>query len=227
MSTIAHSSRNKSKRRIFIVEDHPVTREGFAQLLNYQADLQVCGQADTVAKARVGIATSKPDLVIVDIALGNTNGLELIKDIKTLHPSLPVLVLSTYDEALYAERSLRAGARGYVMKQAPTSEVMEAIRRVLAGNLHLSEAARARFVHKHLHDDIPHGGSELDALTDRELEVFRRIGAGCTTRQIAQEMHLSVSTVETYRAHIKEKLGLENAAELIRCAVEWTDLPPR
>jgi len=227
MNPTASSSRKKTKHRIYIVEDHPITREGFAQLLNYQADLQVCGQADTAAKARVGIATSKPDLVIVYIALGNTNGVDLIKDMKAVHPSLPALVLSTYDESLYAERALRAGARGYVMKHAPTSEVMEAIRRVLRGELHLSEAARARFVHKHLHDDSPHGGTELDALTDRELEVFRHIGAGRTTRQIAQEMHLSVSTIETHRAHIKEKLELENPAELMRCAVEWADLPPR
>ena len=211
------------KRRLFLVEDHPVTREGFAQLINYQADLQVCGQAGTAAKALGAIDGLRPDLVIVDLSLAESSGLELIKDLKTRHPSLPTLVLSTYDEALYAERALRAGARGYVMKQAPTSEVMAAIRLTLAGELYLSEVMRTKLVHKQLHGPRPLRSRGFESLTDRELEVFSLIGRGQTTAQIAAQLHLSVSTVETHRAHIKEKLRLGNATELVRHAVEWVN----
>lgn len=213
-----------AKRRLFLIEDHPVTREGFAQLLNYQSDLHVCGQAGTAAKAMLGIDTLRPDLAIVDISLAESNGLELIKDIKTRHPRIPVLVLSTHDESLYAERALRAGARGYVMKQAPTSELMKAIREVLAGEIYLSDAMRTRFVHKHLHsnDPVPRQ-TDMDSLSDRELEVFDLIGNGYTTRRIAAKLRLSISTVETYRAHIKEKLQLADGMELVTRAVEWVN----
>jgi len=210
----------QGKKQLFLVEDHPVTREGFAQLINYQSDLHVCGQAGSASKAIVGIETIKPDGVIVDISLAESNGLELIKHIKARYPSLGVLVLSTHDESLYAERALRAGARGYVMKQAPTSEVMKAIREILAGQLYLSDAIRTKLVQKQLH----HGsqrGSDVERLSDRELEIFELIGNGQTTRQISDQLHLSVSTIETHRAHIKEKLRLTNAVELVRRAVEW------
>jgi len=209
------------KCRIFLVEDHPVTREGFAQLIDYQPDLQVCGQAGTALKARVGVETLKPDLAIVDLSLADSNGLELIKDLKRRFPALPVLVLSTHDESLYAERALRAGASGYVMKQAPTSAVMSAIREVAAGRLYLSEPMRCKVVHKHLHGTSAVRGSDMESLTDRELEVFEQIGAGHTTRDIAAKLNLSISTVETHRAHIKSKLGLKNAMELVHHAVEW------
>jgi DNA-binding NarL/FixJ family response regulator len=208
------------KRRIFLVEDHPVTREGFAHLINCQSDLEVCGTADSAIKAMVNIAVQKPDLAIVDISLPDTNGIELIKDIKSLHPGLPVLVLSTHDESLYAERALRAGAKGFIMKQAPTSEVMEAIRLILRGELYLSEVMRTRLVYRHLHGPGLLRRRDIDDLTDRELEVFQLIGAGRTTRQVAKSLHLSVSTVETYRTRIKEKLKIDNATELVRYAVE-------
>lgn len=208
------------KKRLFLVEDHPVTREGFAQLINYQSDLQVCGQAGSVSKAIVGIETLKPDAVIVDISLAESNGLELIKHVKARYPTLGILVLSTHDESLYAERALRAGARGYVMKQAPTSEVMKAIREVLAGGLYLSDDIRTKLVHKQLHHG-PQRGTDIDRLSDRELEIFELIGNGHTTRKISGKLNLSVSTIETHRAHIKEKLRLTNAVELVRRAVEW------
>jgi DNA-binding NarL/FixJ family response regulator len=224
MTSKPESQRKSNKSRLYLVEDHPVTREGFAQLLNYQPDLEVCGQAGTAAKALVGIDTTRPDLVIVDLSLAESSGLELIKDIKARHPRLPILVLSTHDESLYAERALRAGARGYVMKQAPTSELMRAIRKVLGGQLWLSESMHTRLVHKHLHGtSSPKSPSELENLSDRELEVFQLIGAGLTTRRIAAKLHLSVSTVETYRAHLKEKLRLANGMELVRRAVEWVN----
>ena len=210
-----------AKSRLFLVEDHPVTREGFEQLLNYQADLYVCGQAGTAAKAITAIHALKPDLVIVDISLTDSNGLELIKQLKTTMPNLPILVLSMHDESLYAERALRAGARGYVMKQAPTTEVMTAIRSLLKGELYLSEAMRSRLVHQHLQGIRREAKSEVDYLSDRELEVFELIGKGQTTRGIAGKLHVSISTVETHRAHIKDKLKLANSVELVRRAVEW------
>ena len=209
------------KRRIFLVEDHPVTREGFAQLINYQADLEVCGQAGSAGKALAAIESNRPDLLIVDISLSDSNGLELIKDLKARYPKLPSLVLSTHDEALFAERALRAGATGYVMKQAPTSEVMTAIREVLNGRLYLSELMRSSVLHKHLQGADQSTG--VEALSDRELEVFQLLGQGHTTRQIASRLHLSVSTIETYRAHIKEKLRLNNGTELVHRAVEWVN----
>jgi len=215
--------RKATKRRLFLVEDHPVTREGFAQLINYQPDLEVCGQAGTAAKAITGIEELAPDLAIVDISLTESNGLELIKQLKSHCPSLPVLVLSTHDEALYAQRAVRAGARGYVMKQAPTREVMNAIRTVLGGDLYLSDPMRSRLVREHLDGSKGERGTEVEGLSDRELEIFDLIGHGDTTRRIATKLHVSVSTVETHRAHIKEKLSLHNAVELVRRAVEWVN----
>lgn len=211
------------KHRIFLVEDHPVTREGFAQLINYQSDLSVCGQADTAARALTGLSEARPDLAVVDISLVESNGIELIKQIQVRFPGLPVLVLSTHDESLYAERSLRAGARGYVMKQAPTNEVMKAIRQVLQGGLYISESMRIKLVAQHLQAGASTRKSAVETLSDRELEVFELIGHGQTTRHIAGQLHLSVSTVETYRAHIKQKLQLTNAMDLVRSAVEWVN----
>lgn len=216
---------SSARRRVFLVEDHPVTREGFAQLINYQEDLIVCGQAESAARALAGLEAAQPNLVIVDISLADSNGLELIKSIKARCPTLPVLVLSTFDESLYAERALRAGARGYVMKQAPTSEVMKAIRTTLCGDLYLSEKMRSLMLHQHLQGKKAKALSSEEALSDRELEIFEMIGHGRTTRQIATRLHLSVSTVETHRAHIKEKLQLENSVELVRRAVEWVGEP--
>lgn len=211
------------KKRLFLVEDHPVTREGFAQLLNYQADLEVCGQAGTAQKALTAIEVQDPDLVIVDISLAESNGLDLIKNLKRIKPRLPVLVLSTHDESLYAERALRAGARGYVMKQAPTTELMEAIRTVLTGELWLSQPMRNRVVHKHLHGAAPARSGDTEVLSDRELQVFDLIGNGLTTSRIATKLGVSVSTVETYRAHIKQKLRLTTGMDLVRSAVEWVN----
>ena len=188
MSKPRRTSARTFKKRVFLVEDHPVTREGFAQLINYQPDLQVCGQAGTAAKAIAGIVSLRPDLAIIDISLAESNGIELIKQAKALLGTMPVLVLSTHDEALYAERALRAGARGYVMKQAPTSEVMSAIRKVLGGDLYLSEAMRTRLVHEHLHGTATIRGTDIDNLSDRELEIFELIGHGQTTGRIAVEL---------------------------------------
>ncbi len=212
-----------TKHRVLLVEDHPVTREGFAQLINYQTDLEVCGQTGSAAKALSSTETLRPDLVIVDISLADSNGLELIKNLKSRFPELPTLVLSTHDESLYAERAVRAGASGYVMKQAPTSAVMTAIREVLKGKLYLSEAIRSRLVQQQVQGGLTNPSYGVESLSDRELEVFQLLGQGQATREIATRLHLSVSTVETYRAHIKQKLGLANATELVHRAVEWAN----
>jgi DNA-binding NarL/FixJ family response regulator len=209
------------KDRIYLVEDHPVTREGFAQLLNFQKDLEVCGQAGIAAQALTEITVLNPDLVIVDISLAGTSGIELIKDLVSRDPILKILVLSMHDESLYAERALRAGARGYVMKQVATEYVMAAIRHVLRGGVYLSERMRNQLLFNVVGRLSAAGASDLDRLSDRELEVFQLIGEGRTTAQIGASLHLSVSTVETYRAHIKEKLRLQNATELVQHAVDW------
>jgi len=209
------------KHRVYLVEDHPVTREGLAQLIDYQTDLQVCGQAGNAGQATTGIAALKPDLVIVDISLAGTSGIELIKDLVGRDADLRILVLSTHDESLYAERALRAGARGYVMKHQPTEHVMTAIRHVLSGGVYLSERMQNRLLYKVVGSAPAALASDIEQLSDRELEVFQLIGEGRGTREIGANLHLSVSTVETYRAHIKEKLRLENATELVQRAVEW------
>ena len=210
------------KHRIFLVDDHPVTREGLARLINHEADLEVCGEAGTAAKALPQIEALKPDLVVIDVSLtAGASGLELIKDLASRHARLPMLTLSTHDEALYAERALRAGAKGYVMKQEPTEHVMQAIRRILSGEVYLSKAMNDRMLRKMTEPHSAPLASEIEQLSDRELEVYRLLGQGRGTRQIAEELHLSMSTVETYRTHIKEKLRLSSAPELVRHAVEW------
>jgi len=208
------------RRQVLLVDGHPILREGFARVIDQESDLKVCSQADNASKALKDIASLKPDLVIVDIALKGTNGIELLKRMKALHPEVPVLVLSIQDEALFAERALRAGARGYVMKQAPTEEVMAAVRLVLRGGRYLSRKMQDRLL-----ENLSNGGGAgavpgIDSLSDRELEVFQMVGSGAGTRQIAQQLNLSIKTIETYRAHIKKKLKLRSGMELIRLAVQ-------
>lgn len=210
------------KHRIFLVDDHPVTREGLARLINHEPALEVCGEAGTAASAVPAIESLKPDLVIIDVSLSTgASGLELIKDLASRHARLRMLALSTHDETLYAERALRAGAKGYVMKQEPTAHVMQAIRKILSGEIYLSKAMNDRLLRKMVHPHAAPSASEIEQLSDRELEVYRLLGQGRGTRQIAAELHLSISTVETYRAHIKDKLHLASAPELVRHAVEW------
>lgn len=222
MKTPKKTKGSSGRHRIFLVDDHPVTREGLARLINCESGLEVCGEAGTAAAAVSKIESLRPDLVIVDVSLTKgASGLELIKDIASRNVRLPMLALSTHDESLYAERALRAGARGYVMKQEPTEKVMQAIRKILAGELYLSRAMNDRLLRKVAQPNSAPSVSEIEQLSDRELEVYRLLGQGRGTRQIAAELHLSVSTVETYRAHIKEKLHLSSASELVRHAVEW------
>lgn len=204
------------------MDDHPVTRDGLVRLINCEPDLEVCGEASTAAQALSTIEAHQPDLVIVDVSLGaGASGLELIKDLAARDDRLRMLALSTHDETLYAERALRAGAKGYVMKQEPTAQVMEAIRKILLGEIYLSQPMKQRILGKLAGSSSAPLTSEIEQLSDRELEVYRLLGQGRGTRQIAAELHLSISTVETYRTHLKEKLRLRSAPELVRHAVEW------
>jgi DNA-binding NarL/FixJ family response regulator len=211
------------KRRVLLVDDHPVTQKGLAMLLNTEADVTVCGQAATADRALQEIAAAKPDLVVVDIALPGRDGIELIKDIAALHPQLPTLVISTMDEAIYAERALRAGAKGYVMKEEPIKLLLQAVHQVMSGGIYLSESVRSSLFQKSMaiSGSAQTNALGVDQLTDRELEVFRLIGKGLGTRQIAEDLRVSISTVETHRTHIKEKLGLNRAPDLVRQAVIW------
>ncbi len=213
----------RSKRTVLIVDDHPIVRQGLAQLINQEKDLEVCGQAEDAHEAMQAIHQLNPDMVIVDISLKDTSGMELIKDLKIQHPDLPVLTLSMHDEAVYGERALRAGARGYVMKQEATGKVVTAIRRVLAGEVYVSEGMAAKMVSKLVGGGTRTASSPADSLSDRELEVFRMVGEGFGTREMAEKLHLSIKTVETYRAHIKDKLGLQDANELLRTAIQWVN----
>ena len=213
----------KNKARIIIVDDHPIVREGLKNLINHEKDLVVCQQVENARQAMKAISKLKPDMVIVDISLKEENGLELIKDIRSQYPSMPTLALSMHDESLYAERALRAGARGYIMKQQAVENIVKAIHRVLSDQLYVSDKIMSKVMHKLVKGKLDINGSAIDHLSDRELEVFLLIGKGFGTRQIAKQLYLSVKTIETYRAHIKEKLTLNNAAELLQHAIQWVN----
>jgi DNA-binding NarL/FixJ family response regulator len=210
----------KHKKRVFLVDDHPAMRQGLKELINQEEDLAVCGEADDVHSALDGIQKAKPDIAIVDLTLKESSGLDLVKDLKIRFTALPVLILSMHNETLYAERSIRAGARGYIMKEATTENIIVAIRRVLGGDIYLSPDISSKMLKKMA--GVRTGDTDsVESLSDRELEVFRLIGEGLRTRDIAERLHLSVKTVESYREHIKIKLHLDNAAKLTRAAVEW------
>ena len=225
MVTKRESPVKKKRNRVLVVDDHPIVREGIARLLNQEADLTVCGEAEDAhqaLQALAEIAILKPDIAIVDITLKEgLGGIELIKDIKARYPKLPVLVLSMHNESLYAERCLRAGAKGYIMKQEATERVVEAIRQVLSGEIYLSDKMSQKILHKFIEGKPEAGGSPIESLSDRELEVFQLLGRGFGTRKIAEELHLSIKTIETYREHIKEKLKLKSAPELVQHAIQW------
>ena len=212
---------DRPKSKVFLVDDHPLVREHLRSLLEREADLTVCGEAADVPTALSLITWQKPDLVILDISLKRSHGLELLKHLKELRPGLPVLVLSMHDETLYAERSLLAGAMGYITKEEATVNVLSAVRKVLAGQVYVSERMAARMMHKLVRGTTRPEGSPLDVLADRELEVFQMIGRGMGTRQIAEELRLGIKTVESYKARIKEKLRLTDANQLLQHAIEW------
>lgn len=209
------------KAGIFIVDDHPLLRQGLAQLIDQEEDLAFAGEADDAAEALRGIEKTKPDLAIVDISLKGTSGIELTKSILAAHPRVLVLVISMYDESVYLERALKAGAKGYLTKREATDHVIAAIRRVLHGDIYVSEKWRDKLLNMYGKSGAAAPGSLAKSLSDRELEVLQLVGQGYSTRHIAEELHVSVKTVESHYANIKNKLDLKNSHELIQYAVKW------
>jgi DNA-binding NarL/FixJ family response regulator len=206
---------------VLLVDDHPIVRQGLQQMIDREADLHVCGEAEEARSALHAIAVLKPDIVVMDISLNGPSGIEILRTIRQTDSKLRVLVLSMHDETVYAERALRAGANGYIMKQEATEKVLVAMRRILAGEVYVSDRVANKMLKQFVGGAPSSRHSPVDDLTDRELEVFRLIGEGHGTRQISDELHLSVKTVETYQAHIKEKMGLRNARELVQYAIQW------
>ena len=216
------ASRPVAKSRVFLVDDHAMFREGMRQLIDREPDLTVCGDVADATEAMQEIRKKMPDLVIADISLSGATGIDLIKNLKAEFEDLPVLVVSMHEESLYAERALRAGAMGYVMKQEPSKTVKVAIRKVLAGDIHLSDKMSATMLAKFMRGSrTAQPLSPIETLSDRELEVFRMLGEGKATRQIAEELNLTITTINSFRNRIKEKLNLKNSTELILHAVQW------
>ena len=215
------------KHRVFIVDDHPLVREGLQKLISQEHDMVVSGEAEDSAQALARIDATAPDVVIVDLSLRGESGFDLIARLGQLARAPKTLVLSMHDEVHYAERALRAGASGYVMKRETTSNIIRAIREIMAGGVFMSEATAALMAKRFVGMGSSLAVSPIDRLSNRELEVFQRIGRGQETRVIAQELHLSLKTVQTHCAHIKEKLGLENATALMHAAVQWTESEKR
>ena len=214
-----------TRRKVLLVDDHPFMRAGLAQLIERQSDLVVCGEAGNPADAIRELARARPDLVLTDITMPGRSGLEFIKDLGAQHPTLLILVMSMHDEMIYAERALRAGARGYIMKEAGGDNLLTAIRQVLRGDVYLSPRMSARIL-ENLSGRRPRGSSSpIEKLTDREFEVFQLIGHGKSTGDIATQLHLSSKTVDVHRGHIKEKLELTDTTALVRHAVRWVETP--
>ncbi len=221
---------SQARKSILIVDAQPLMRHGLVQLINNEDDLVASSEADTAAQALNMVVARQPDLVLLDVSLPDKSGLELIKDIRVFHPFLPVLVFSMHEESIYAERVLRAGGRGYIMKQESGKKLLEAIRQVLGGRIYVSEKISARilevFSRRSRRDVREVAESPVEHLSDREFEVFQMIGQGHGTRQIADHLHLSVKTVDVHRANIKRKLRLRTAPELVRYAVRWIESRP-
>jgi DNA-binding NarL/FixJ family response regulator len=211
------------RSRVFIVDDHPLVREGLSNLINGQDDLIVCGEAKDSAQAINGVAKARPDVALIDISLENESGLELVKQLKSQFPQVALIILSMHDEALYAERALRAGARGYVMKHETSKSVLASIRRVLGGGVYVSERIVNRMARRLTSSREPVASSPVERLSDRELEIFRLLGQGRTTSQIAGDLNLSLKTVQAYCARAKEKFGVTSLTELLRAAIRWDD----
>jgi DNA-binding NarL/FixJ family response regulator len=215
-----------SKKRVLIVDDHPILRKGLSLLINSEPDLTVVAEAENAQQAQEKIEAHQPDMLIVDISLPGIDGIELIKTVKLSHRDLPALVVSMHDESLFAERALRAGARGYIMKQEALDKVLVAIRRVLAGEIFVSEKIATSMLEKLVSSEDKAVSSPIGLLSNRELTVFQMIGQGYKTNQIAEKLHLSIKTIESYRAHIKEKLKLTDGTDLLKYAIQWVQNTP-
>ena len=214
-------TKQTEKKKIVVVDDHPIVRKGLSQLINQTKDLFVCGEAGDAHEALEVVTTHKPDCVIVDLMLGLTSGITLIENIRIRWNKMPVLVLSMYDESLYAERVLRVGAQGYIMKKEASERLIDAIRQVMTGEIFVSDKIKSKLLHSISGAPAKKKGPLIDSLSNRELEVFQLFGQGHSTRQIADILHLSVKTVETYYAHIKEKMKLKDGRELLMQSIQW------
>lgn len=208
-------------RRVLIVDDHPIVRQGLKRLIEQECDLVVCGEAETVREARQLIRDTAPDVVIVDLLLRQSDGIELVRDVRAHHPALPMLVLSMHDETIYAERMLAAGASGYIMKQAAGDQFLTALRRVLDGGIYVSEGVGNSMIQKFASGGAYLPSSPIDRLSNRELQVLQMIGRGMSTREAAETLNLSIKTVESHRQRLKRKLSLTTAAQLMQYAVNW------
>ncbi len=215
------AERGPRRRAVLVVDDHPLMRDGISQLIDQQPDLRVCGGASSGPEALAALDRLEPDLMLVDISLPGMDGIELIKAVRKRSARVPLLVLSMHDESLYAERAVRAGAKGYVMKHASAETLLAAIRRVLDGRVYLSPAMTDKLLDKIARDGAAGHESPLAALSDRELEIFKLVGRGLRTQRISEELNLSVKTVETYYSRIKQKLHIKDASELLQKAIAW------
>jgi DNA-binding NarL/FixJ family response regulator len=212
---------NKEGRRVLVVDDHPLLRKGISQLIDHEPDLMVVAEAEDAHKAMTAIENAKPDVALIDITLRGSSGLELVKNIKARFPNLKMLMLSMHEESVYAHRALRAGASGYIMKQEGVEKVLAALRKVLKGEVYLSDSLGNRMLHSLINGRAPRNESPVEQLSDRELEIFTLIGQGHGTRIIAEKLRLSIKTIESHRAHVKRKLNLHTAAELVHHAIQW------
>jgi DNA-binding NarL/FixJ family response regulator len=218
----ARSDDAKGKKKLLVVDDHPLVRERVAELINQESDLIVCGEAGDANEALAAAKSLAPDMAIVDITLKDTYGIELVKQLKELYPKLPILVLSMHEESMYGERALRAGAKGYLTKQEASKKIIDAIRRIMRGEIYVSEKLGAALLQKVAGVKTEGGGSPIDLLTDRELEVFQLLGQGLAVREVAERLFVSVKTVEAHREHIKQKLKFKTSSELLRFAIQYT-----
>ncbi len=221
MTTAIRPDKNKTRAPVLIVDDHPIVRQGLKLLINQEPDLIVCGEAENARSVLPAIHDLKPSIAVIDLSLGRDSGIELIKTIRLQHPDLPLLVLSMHDETLHAERALRAGAKGYIMKQEAPEKVIVAIRQVLQGKIYVSDAMSAKMLNTFIDSRRDEPSSPIELLSDRELQVFQLLGRGLGTRQVADQLNVSIKTVEAYRANIKEKLNLKGSAELVQHAIHW------
>jgi DNA-binding NarL/FixJ family response regulator len=224
MNQSTASPQSQGEIRVLLVDDHPIVRQGVQLLVDSEEGMRVCGTAESPTGALEQIKATKPTIAVVDLSLKDGNGLDLIKDIKIRYPKVAVLVLSMRDDSFYAERALRAGAMGYITKEEATDRIVEGIRRVLAGEVYLTDSLSAQLLGRMVDKNASLETSPIDELTDRELQVFDMIGQGMATREIAENLKLSVKTVESHREHIKNKLNLTNATELLKRALQWSQL---
>src|SRR5205814_7867312 len=220
-ATPARGASSERKRTILLVDDHPIVREGLADMINRQKNLVVCGEAGSGYEASEMVRRLKPDLAVIDVTLKDVSGIELLKTLKLQAPHLALLVLSMHEESLYAQRALRAGALGYIMKQEASENILKAIYAALNGEIYLSDPMKEKLLHHLVESSAGDNLYSLDRLSDRELEVFELIGDGFGTREIAEKLHLSVKTIESYRESLKQKLQLKDSTELVRQAIQW------